>query len=66
MVLGTNDIDFRAREHSGEEADFLAARIAGQGITVDYAALERAPFVLLVGFVPRHLMNVFANVGGGH
>lgn len=50
VALNTNDIDFRAREHSGEEADFLAARIAGQGITVDYAALERAPFVLLVGF----------------
>ncbi|GAB2540757.1 NADH-quinone oxidoreductase subunit G [Nocardia heshunensis] len=50
VALNTNDIDFRAREHSGEEADFLAARIAGQGVTVDYAALERAPFVLLVGF----------------
>ena len=30
MVLGTNDIDFRARPHSPEEADFLAAHIAGQ------------------------------------
>ncbi|MEV6773400.1 NADH-quinone oxidoreductase subunit G [Nocardia sp. NPDC051030] len=50
VALGTNDIDFRAREHSAEEADFLAARIAGQGVTVDYAALERAPIVLLVGF----------------
>ncbi|MFE3255629.1 NADH-quinone oxidoreductase subunit G [Nocardia sp. NPDC059091] len=50
IALNSNDIDFRAREHSGEEADFLAARIAGQGITVDYAALERAPFVLLAGF----------------
>ncbi|MGW2661849.1 NADH-quinone oxidoreductase subunit G [Nocardia tengchongensis] len=50
VALNTNDIDFRAREHSAEEADFLAARVAGQGITVDYAALERAPFVLLVGF----------------
>ncbi|MEU0540956.1 NADH-quinone oxidoreductase subunit G [Nocardia sp. NPDC005978] len=48
--LNTNDIDFRAREHSAEEADFLAARIAGQGITVDYAALERAPIVLMAGF----------------
>lgn len=48
--LGTNDIDFRSREHSAEEADFLAARVAGQGITVDYAALERAPIVLTVGF----------------
>lgn len=50
VALNTNDIDFRARAHSAEEADFLAARIAGRGITVDYAALEQAPFVLLVGF----------------
>ncbi|WP_084523329.1 NADH-quinone oxidoreductase subunit G [Nocardia inohanensis] len=50
VALGTNDIDFRSRAHSAEEADFLAARVAGQGITVDYAALERAPMVLLVGF----------------
>ncbi|MFD0000392.1 NADH-quinone oxidoreductase subunit G [Nocardia sp. NPDC127526] len=53
VALGTNDIDFRAREHSAEEADFLAAKIAGRGITVDYAALERAPIVLLVGFEPE-------------
>ena len=26
MVLGTNDIDFRARPHSAEEAEFLASR----------------------------------------
>ncbi|QLY28424.1 NADH-quinone oxidoreductase subunit G [Nocardia huaxiensis] len=50
VALDTNDIDFRARDHSAEEADFLAARVAGQGITVDYAALERAPIVLLAGF----------------
>lgn len=30
ITLGTNDIDFRARPHSAEEADFLAARIAGR------------------------------------
>jgi len=52
-VLGTNDIDFRARPHSLEEADFLAARIAGQGVTVDYDSLERAPLVLLAGFEPE-------------
>ncbi|WP_051027071.1 NADH-quinone oxidoreductase subunit G [Nocardia higoensis] len=52
-VLATNDIDFRARPHSAEEADFLAARIAGQGITVDYGGLERAPIVLLAGFEPE-------------
>ncbi|MBF6359128.1 NADH-quinone oxidoreductase subunit G [Nocardia farcinica] len=53
IVLGTNDIDFRARPHSVEEADFLAARVAGQGVVVDYDALERAPMVLLAGFEPE-------------
>ncbi|MBF6328148.1 NADH-quinone oxidoreductase subunit G [Nocardia transvalensis] len=53
MALGTNDVDFRARPHSAEEAEFLAARVAGQGITVDYAALEAAPVVLLAGFEPE-------------
>ncbi|OCB54852.1 NADH-quinone oxidoreductase subunit G [Mycobacterium vulneris] len=53
MVLGTNDIDFRARPHSGEEAEFLAARIAGQPVTLRYAELEKAPTVLLVGLEPE-------------
>ena len=42
VALGTNDIDFRARPHSAEEADFLAARVAGRGLGVTYADLERA------------------------
>ncbi|MGK5629038.1 NADH-quinone oxidoreductase subunit G [Streptomyces sp. URMC 123] len=55
VALATNDIDFRARVHSGEEADFLAAHVAGRGLDLDgggatYGALERAPAVLLVGF----------------
>lgn len=55
MALDSNDIDFRARVHSGEEADFLAARVAGRGRDLDgtgvtYASLEKAPAVLLVGF----------------
>ncbi len=55
VALDTNDIDFRARVHSGEEADFLAARVAGHGRDIDgtgvtYTALEKAPAVLLVGF----------------
>ncbi|MEU3217937.1 NADH-quinone oxidoreductase subunit G [Streptomyces sp. NPDC006971] len=57
VVLDTNDVDFRARAHSGEEADFLAARVAGRGrdlepgsTGVTYASLEKAPAVLLVGF----------------
>lgn len=52
-VLATNDIDFRVRPHSAEEADFLAARVAGQPVTVDYDSLERAPIVLLAGFEPE-------------
>ena len=31
VALGTNDIDFRARPHSAEEADFLASHVVGQG-----------------------------------
>ncbi|MDT5209970.1 MAG: NADH-quinone oxidoreductase subunit, partial [Mycobacterium sp.] len=53
IVLGTNDIDFRARQHSEEEAAFLAAHIAGQPMTVTYADLDSAPAVLLVGFEPE-------------
>jgi NADH-quinone oxidoreductase subunit G len=53
MVLGTNDIDFRARPHSAEEAEFLAAHVAGQPMTVTYADLEKAPAVLLAGFEPE-------------
>ncbi|MGW2346027.1 NADH-quinone oxidoreductase subunit G [Streptomyces sp. NPDC001661] len=55
VALDTNDIDFRARVHSSEEADFLAARVAGRGRDLDgsgvtYTKLEKAPAVLLVGF----------------
>ncbi|GGZ14006.1 NADH-quinone oxidoreductase subunit G [Streptomyces nitrosporeus] len=55
VALDTNDIDFRARVHSAEEAGFLAARVAGRGRDLDgtgvtYTALEKAPAVLLVGF----------------
>jgi NADH-quinone oxidoreductase subunit G len=53
MVLGTNDIDFRTRQHSDEEVAFLAAHIAGQLMTVTYTDLENAPSVLLVGFEPE-------------
>ncbi|AVZ74668.1 NADH-quinone oxidoreductase subunit G [Streptomyces lunaelactis] len=55
VALDTNDVDFRARVHSGEEADFLAARVAGHGRDLDgggvtYTSLEKAPAVLLAGF----------------
>ncbi|MFC9429877.1 NADH-quinone oxidoreductase subunit G [Streptomyces sp. NPDC056987] len=55
VALDTNDIDFRARVHSTEEADFLAAYVAGRGHDLDgtgitYTTLEAAPAVLLAGF----------------
>ncbi|MFF9195558.1 NADH-quinone oxidoreductase subunit G [Streptomyces sp. NPDC014779] len=54
VALDTNDVDFRARVHSGEEADFLASVVAGRGHDLDgsgvtYRSLEAAPAVLLVG-----------------
>jgi NADH-quinone oxidoreductase subunit G len=55
-VLGTNDVDFRARPHSAEEAAFLAARVVGRSPAngaVTYAELEQAPVVLLVDFEPE-------------
>ncbi|OZF01946.1 NADH-quinone oxidoreductase subunit G [Rhodococcus sp. 15-2388-1-1a] len=52
-VLHTNDIDFRNRSHSAEEADFLAGRIAATGLGVTYTDLENAPVVVLVGFEPE-------------
>ena len=51
-VLDTNDVDFRARHHSDEEAGFLAERVVGRR-DVTYADLETAPTVLLVGFDPE-------------
>ncbi len=52
-VLGTNDIDFRARPLSAEETDFLTARVAGQPMRVTYADLEAATTVVLAGFEPE-------------
>ncbi|MFK5582591.1 NADH-quinone oxidoreductase subunit G [Serinicoccus sp. LYQ131] len=52
VALGTNDIDHRARPHSAEEADFLAAAVAGRR-DVSYADLEHASSVLLVGLEPE-------------
>ncbi len=52
-VLGTDDIDFRSRPHSAEEAAFLASRVAGTGVGVTYRDLEKAGYVLLVGFEPE-------------
>jgi NADH-quinone oxidoreductase subunit G len=63
MVLGTNDIDFRARPHSVEEAAFLGRHVAGSPVgdhsagiaaggshvTATYADLEAEPAVLPAG-----------------
>jgi NADH-quinone oxidoreductase subunit G len=54
VAAGTNDVDFRARPHSAEELDFLAAHVVGQGPDqVDYARLEAAPAVLCVALEPE-------------
>ncbi len=56
IALQTNDIDFRARPHSVEEAEFLASHVVATGPdggAVTYADLERARTVLLVGFEPE-------------
>ncbi len=53
VALGTNDIDFRARAHSAEEAEFLAAHVVGRVLDVTYADLERAGVVVLAGFEPE-------------
>jgi len=52
IALHTNDIDFRSRPHSAEEADFLTARVAGQP-GLSYAALSAASMVVLAGFEPE-------------
>ena len=52
VVLGGNDIDFRARPASAEEAAFLAASVVGtSGPT--YGEVERAGAVVLVGIEPE-------------
>ena len=64
VALQTNDIDFRARPHSVEEAEFLASSVVatgpatgtanvGAGGSVPYADIEAATTVLLVGFEPE-------------
>jgi NADH-quinone oxidoreductase subunit G len=52
-VLGSNNIDFRARQHSSEEADFLAYAVAGTGRGVSFTDLENASSVLLVCLEPE-------------
>jgi NADH-quinone oxidoreductase subunit G len=58
-VLGTNDIDFRARPinpantpPTGEEAQFLASTVVGT-VDVTYGDVERAGAVVLAGLEPE-------------
>ncbi|WP_062313881.1 NADH-quinone oxidoreductase subunit G [Demequina rhizosphaerae] len=53
VVLGTNDVDARARTASDEEQAFLGAQVAGTGLGVTFGELEKAPTVVLVGFEPE-------------
>ena len=56
VALGTNDIDFRARPHSAEEAEFLAAHVVLTGPEaggVTFGDLEEAATVVLAGFEPE-------------
>ena len=51
IALGTNDIDFRARVTSDEEADFLAAH--GVGSSATYRDIDMADHVALIAFEPE-------------
>jgi NADH-quinone oxidoreductase subunit G len=53
IVLGSDNLDFRARASSTEEAEFLAAHVAGKRLDVTYNDVESASQVLLVGFEPE-------------
>ena len=57
LALRTNDIDFRARAHSAEEAAFLGARVAGTLAGTRRGHLHRRwrrrPAVLLVALEPE-------------
>ncbi|MGH3796577.1 MAG: NADH-quinone oxidoreductase subunit G [Pseudonocardiaceae bacterium] len=56
VALLTNDVDFRARPHSAEEMEFLAAHVVGVGPDtggVTYGDVSRAPAVLCVAFEPE-------------
>jgi NADH-quinone oxidoreductase subunit G len=51
IALGTNDIDFRARITSDEEANFLASHVATSAI--HYSDIDKADHVLLLAFEPE-------------
>ncbi|WP_067494573.1 NADH-quinone oxidoreductase subunit G [Actinoplanes sp. TFC3] len=66
VALGTNDIDFRARPLSTEEADFLAASVAGVS-DVTYEDVENAPSAVIVGLEPEEECPIlFLRLRKGH
>ncbi|GGK96948.1 NADH-quinone oxidoreductase subunit G [Mangrovihabitans endophyticus] len=66
VALGTNDVDFRARPMSGEEADFLAASVAGVS-DVTYTDVENAPSAVIVGLEPEEECPIlFLRLRKGH
>jgi NADH-quinone oxidoreductase subunit G len=52
VALRTNDIDFRARPSSAEEAAFLASSVVDV-TDVTYASVEAAPAAVVVGLEPE-------------
>ncbi|MEO3747015.1 NADH-quinone oxidoreductase subunit G [Plantactinospora sp. B5E13] len=52
VALHSNDVDFRARPVSAEEAQFLASTVAGT-TDVSYADVENAPVVVIAGLEPE-------------
>jgi NADH-quinone oxidoreductase subunit G len=66
VALGTNDIDFRARPVSAEEADFLASQVAGVS-DVTYEDVENAPAAVIVGLEPEEECPIlFLRLRKGH
>ena len=52
-VLQSDNIDFRVRDSSDEEAQFLRSSVAGTAVRITYEALEKAPAVVLIAFEPE-------------
>ncbi len=66
IALGTNDIDFRARPLSAEEADFLASSVAGTS-NVTYEDVENAPSAVIAGLEPEEECPIlFLRLRKGH
>ncbi|MDK7185283.1 NADH-quinone oxidoreductase subunit G [Winkia sp. UMB6473-AN360BR] len=53
VALRTNNVDARFRTTGAEEEAFLASSIAGSGLDVTYADIDKSEQVLLVGLEPE-------------